>query len=73
MRYEFDSEVIKKLPLTALMTERHILEELYSHVRLLCNRKEKELLENIERTTEKREATKKANGWINKRVGERRL
>ncbi len=73
MHYEFNSEVIKKLPLAALMTERHILEELYSHVRLLCDKKEEELTEEIEKTTEKRESTKKENGWINKKVAERRI
>ena len=73
MRYEFDSEVLKKLSLNQLMTERHTLEELYSHVRLLCDRKEEELLESIEVTTEKRETTKKSNKWINKKVAERRV
>ena len=73
MRYEFDTEVIEGLPLDKLMAEKSILEELYERLRLLCNRKEGEMLSRVKKTTEKRKATKAHNGWINKKVAERRL
>ena len=72
MRYEFDTEVTKTLPLPSLMAEKAVLFELYEMVRLLCDKKEEEMLASVALSIEKREATKTENKWINKRVAERR-
>lgn len=73
MRYEFDSGVVGKLTLSELMAEKAILEELYTRVRIESWKREEEMEERKDVTTEKRETTKAGNGWIDKRVGERRV
>lgn len=72
MRYEFDSEVLKGLPLNELMQEKAVLEEFYCHVRLLCEKKEEEMIGRVKKITDKRKLTKEGNYWISKKVGERR-
>ena len=73
MKYIFDSEVIKNLPLNYMIAERAVIEELHDYIINLCNQKEEEMLTSVENATEKRQLTKVENKWINKNVSERRM